>query len=92
MDSQAVVCSSENEQEPGVNTAEIMKIQLWEARDVARFLNVSLSWVRQRVSAKQIPFVRVGGWMLRFRPDDIRAFASATELGKVLPLKGRDRG
>ena len=75
-----------------MNTAEIMKIQLWDVNDVARFLNVSLSWVRQRVSAKQIPFVRVGGWMVRFRPDDIRAFASASEPGRVLPLKGRDRG
>ena len=75
-----------------MNTAEIMKIQLWDVNDVARFLNVSLSWVRQRVSAKQIPFVRVGGWMVRFRPDDIRAFASAAEPGKVLSLKGRDRG
>jgi hypothetical protein len=48
--------------------------------------------VRQRVSAKEVPFVRVGGWMVRFRPDDIRAFASASEHGKVLPLKERGRG
>lgn len=75
-----------------MNTAEIIKIQLWDVNDVARFLNVSLSWVRQRVSANQIPFVRVGGWMVRFRPDDVRAFASASEHGRVLLLKGRDRG
>jgi excisionase family DNA binding protein len=75
-----------------MNTAEIMKIQLWDATDVARFLNVSLSWVRQRVSAKQIPFVRVGGWMVRFRPDEIRAFATATADGKVFSLKAHDRG
>ena len=75
-----------------MNTAEIIKIQLWDVNDVARFLNVSLSWVRQRVSANQIPFVRVGGWMVRFRPEDIRAFASTSEPGKVLAVKGRDRG
>lgn len=75
-----------------MNTAEIMRIQLWDASDVARYLNVSLSWVRQRVSANQIPFVRVGGWMVRFRPDDIRAFSESSARGKVLPIKGRDRG
>jgi len=75
-----------------VNTAEIMRIQLWDVNDVARYLNVSPSWVRQRVSANQIPFVRIGGWMVRFRPDDIRAFSNSPTGGKVLPLKGRDRG
>ena len=75
-----------------MNTAEIMKIRLWDAIDVARYLNVSLSWVRQRVSANQIPFVRVGGWMVRFRPDDIRVFSETSTRGKILPTKGRDRG
>jgi excisionase family DNA binding protein len=75
-----------------VNTAEIMKIQLWDASDVARYLNVSLSWVRQRVSANAIPFVRIGGWMVRFRPDDIQAFSTALARGKVLTVKGRDGG
>jgi len=75
-----------------VNTAEIMRIQLWDVNDVARYLNVSPSWVRQRVSAHRIPFVRIGGWMVRFRPDDIRAFSASPSRGKVLPVKGPDRG
>ena len=66
--------------------------ELWDARDVARHLKVSVSWVRQRVSARLIPFVRIGGWMVRFRPDEIRAFCASEYRGKVLPLKGPDRG
>lgn len=65
---------------------------LWDARDVARHLKVSVSWVRQRVSANQIPFVRIGGWMVRFRPTDIRAFGASEFRGKVLTAKGASRG
>src|SRR5437588_2128032 len=73
------------------NAAEAVPPEvLWDARDVARHLKVSVSWVRQRVSANRIPFVRIGGWMIRFRPDEIRAFSAAPLRGKVLPIKGSD--
>ena len=65
---------------------------LWDAREVARHLKVSVSWVRQRVSAHRIPFVRIGGWMVRFQPDDIRAFSASPSRGRVLPVKGPDYG
>lgn len=38
-----------------------------------------VSWVRQRVSARQIPFVRIGGWMVRFRPNEIRALSTSPD-------------
>lgn len=65
---------------------------LWDARDVARHLKVSVSWVRQRVTARQIPFVRIGGWMVRFRPDDIRTLSTSPSAAKVSPRKDADRG
>ena len=65
---------------------------LWDARDVARHLKVSVSWVRQRVSARQIPFVRIGGWMVRFRPNEIRALSTSPSTDKLWPPKEQDRG
>ncbi len=65
---------------------------LWDARDVARHLKVSVSWVRQRVSARQIPFVRIGGWMVRFRPNEIRALSMSPSTDKLSPPKEQDRG
>ncbi len=65
---------------------------LWDARDVARHLKVSVSWVRPRVSARQIPFVRIGGWMVRFRPNEIRALSMSPSTDKLWPPKEPDRG
>ena len=47
---------------------------LWEARDVAAFLRVSLSWVYQQLEAGFLPYLRIGS-LLRFEPDAIRRFA-----------------
>jgi excisionase family DNA binding protein len=44
---------------------------LWDARDVARFLRVSRSWVYQQAKAGQLPGVKVGG-LLRFEPEVIK--------------------
>jgi hypothetical protein len=64
-----------------VNTVEIMRIRLWDARDVARFLGVHRNWVYLQAEAGTIPCVRIGG-LLRFEPDTIRA------IGKGDPVKG----
>ena len=47
---------------------------LWDARDVARFLKASRSWVYHRAEAGELPCLRVGG-LLRFDPATVRAFA-----------------
>lgn len=47
---------------------------LWDARDVARYLKVSRSWVYQKAEAGLLPYLKVGG-LVRFVPDRIRAFA-----------------
>jgi excisionase family DNA binding protein len=47
---------------------------LWDANDVAAYLKVSRSWVYQRAEAGLLPVLRLGG-LLRFEPDEVRAFA-----------------
>ncbi len=56
--------------EPGPDGVET----LWDARDVARYLKVSRSWVYQKAEAGLIPYLKVGG-LVRFVPERIRAFA-----------------
>jgi hypothetical protein len=57
-----------------VNTVEIMRIRLWDARDVARFLNASRNWVYLQAEIGKIPSIRIGG-LLRFDPEKIKAIA-----------------
>ena len=57
-----------------MNTVEIMRIRLWDARDVARFLKASRNWVNLQAEIGKIPSVRIGG-LLRFDPEKIKAIA-----------------
>ncbi len=64
---------------------------LWKVADVAHYLGMSLSWVRQRVAAGTIPCLRVGGWAVRFDPEVVRAWAheAIRPEGRILPLTTR---
>jgi excisionase family DNA binding protein len=53
---------------------------LWDARDVARYLKVSRSWVYQKAEAGLLPYLKVGG-LVRFVPDQVRDFALAAAGG-----------
>ncbi len=53
---------------------------LWDARDVARYLKVSRSWVYQKAEAGLLPYLKVGG-LVRFVPERIRAFALGSSGG-----------
>lgn len=57
---------------------------LWDARDVARYLKASRSWVYQKAESGLLPYVKVGG-LVRFVPGRIReiAMASPGTLGTV---------
>jgi excisionase family DNA binding protein len=57
--------------------------ELWDAKDVARYLKVSRSWVYHRAEAGFLPSLRVGG-LVRFEPALVRAFAQ----GDVQAFKG----
>ena len=60
--------------------------ELWDAKDVARYLKASRSWVYQRAEAGLLPCVRLGG-LLRFDPEKIRAYARGElRTPKILPF------
>ena len=46
---------------------------LWDANQAAKFMNVSRSWVYQRVEAGLLPHIRVGG-LVRFDPAALKKF------------------
>ncbi len=64
---------------------------LWDARDVARYLKVSRSWVYQKAEAGLLPYLKVGG-LVRFVPGRIRAFALASACGPGLGIEEGARG
>lgn len=49
--------------------------RLWTVHDVAEFLQLSTSWVYKAAALGILPVRRIGA-SLRFRPDEVRAFAS----------------
>ena len=60
---------------------------LWDARDVARYLKVSRSWVYQKAESGMLPHVKVGG-LVRFVPGRVRDFATGSAGG---PAAGQRR-
>ena len=51
----------------------------WRVKEAAKFLNCSTSWIYKAAASGQIPCVRIGA-MLRFDPEQLRAFAKAHAL------------
>jgi excisionase family DNA binding protein len=68
-----------------------MNDQLWDANDVANFLKVSRSWVYQRAEAGLIPYLKVGA-LLRFDPEEIRAYAKSLRHGLSRVLRVTSNG
>lgn len=66
---------------------------LWTANDVAKYLQVSRSWVYHRAEAGELPCFRIGGH-LRFSPEQVRGFVrgKSTEPAKVIALTKRRAG
>jgi predicted DNA-binding transcriptional regulator AlpA len=56
--------------------------RLWDARDVAQYLNVSRSWVYHRAEAGLLPCRRIGG-CLRFVPSEIRSLVEGDPTAAV---------
>jgi excisionase family DNA binding protein len=66
---------------------ESSNIEGWlSINEVARYLNLSVSFIRKQVRYQRIPFVRPGGKVLRFRRDLLDAWlesnGSRAELSK----------
>jgi hypothetical protein len=58
-------------------TDAIREDRLWTAKDVALYLQASLSWVYQKAEAGLIPCLPrlPGSNFLRFQPADVKAYA-----------------
>jgi len=61
---------------------------LWDANNVAHYLQTSRSWVYQRSAAGKLPCLRIGG-LLRFEPEVIRAYAQGQTPPGSLPFQRR---
>jgi excisionase family DNA binding protein len=74
--------SNSNQGNPGGPEA------LWAAADVAKYLNVSRSWVYHRVAAGEIPCIHLGA-LVRFDPEAVRAYAHGRSpaRGRVIPFR-----
>jgi excisionase family DNA binding protein len=59
---------------------------MWTSDDVAKFLQVSRSWVEHAAPSGVIPSVMIGR-LRRFRPDDIRKISR-----DGLPVRGSSKG
>jgi excisionase family DNA binding protein len=67
----------------GAQPAMFSADRLWNSAEVATYLRVSESWVRHRVAAGSIPFRRVGGWLVRFVPGELKDWALSQHAGSI---------
>ncbi len=74
--------------DPKHSTPVAVEERLWTVPDVAGYLGVSVSWVYQHVAAGDLPYRRIGG-LVRFFPEDVRAYARGERPGgaPVVPLR-----
>ena len=64
--------------------------RLWDAKDVAAYLRVSVSWVYLHINLGDLPYQRIGG-LVRFFPQEVQAYARGEQPPAipVLPLRQR---
>lgn len=55
---------------------------LWDVQQTATALSLSAPHIRRLVGEKRIPYVRVGR-LIRFRPDDVRAWLTDKQISAV---------
>lgn len=61
---------------PGQRNRAGGRTGLWRPKEVASFLQVSVSWVYQKAESGLLPVIRLpGSSLLRFEPEVIRAYA-----------------
>jgi predicted DNA-binding transcriptional regulator AlpA len=57
--------------------------RLLRDKDVAKILNASVRSVIDWRNAGKLPFLRIGGRSIRYRPESIAALLERLEVGKV---------
>lgn len=55
----------------------------WDIRRTAKYLGMSIAFIRKGVRQRSIPFVRIGNKALRFRKADLDRWAEAGEVTYV---------
>lgn len=65
---------------------------LWIAREVAAYMNCSVSWVYSHGADGTLPSVKIGG-LRRFDPEQIRAYArdKMVPAARVVAFPGKGR-
>jgi len=58
----------------------LSNVTLWDAKDVARYLKVSRSWVYHHAERGLLPCLRIGA-LLRFEPAKVQEFALGCRAG-----------
>ncbi len=54
---------------------------LWNITSTAKYLGMSVAFLRKAVRQKRIPFTRIGDKALRFSPRDVDAWVAANTSG-----------
>ncbi len=73
-----------------MNDVTIEPEALWDAKEAARFLRVSRTWVYQGAEAGLLPYLRIGA-LLRFEPATLRAFARQDRLSSTTVMARLDK-
>ena len=53
--------------------------ELWDVHSAAKFLKRSVSWVYHKAEDGTLPVKRLGGWGIRFIPEELRAWVASDE-------------
>lgn len=72
----------------GNDTPAETRERLWRVDDVLAYFDCSRSWVYQKVASGELPHLNIGG-LLRFDPDEIKAWARgrAAKPARVVPIR-----
>ena len=66
---------------------EVNSVGWWNIRETAKYLGVSVAFLRKAVRLKRIPFVRLGTKALRFRRSELDRWAEANGCGGELSYR-----
>jgi excisionase family DNA binding protein len=66
-----------------MNNSSIQPDGLWNISSTAKYLGMSVAFLRKAVRHKRIPFSRIGDKVLRFSKRDLDAWVAANSSGVV---------
>ncbi|MFL6311752.1 MAG: helix-turn-helix domain-containing protein [Terriglobales bacterium] len=66
-----------------MNHSSLQPDGLWNINSTAKYLGMSVAFLRKAVRQKRIPFTRIGDKALRFSPQAIDAWVAANSSGSV---------